>query len=65
PARHPSSSNILYADGSVRADATRVVTESDLDPCPSGTWEGLNVTSWADWDNTFGTLHHIIPVPKL
>ena len=64
-ARHPGSPNILYADGSVRADATRKVKEAELGPCPSGNWKGLNVTSWSDWNDTFGTLHHVIPMPRL
>ena len=61
--RHPSSPNILYADGSVRADATRQLKVSDLGVCPSGTWTGLKVNSWpdADYDPTFGTIWHILP----
>ncbi len=64
-ARHPGSSNILYADGAVRADATRQVHASELGPCPSGTWQGLNVKSWEDWNATFGTVHHVIPDPRM
>ena len=71
--RHPNSPNVLYANGSVRADATQ-----RLDPagwtCPAGTWKGLRANSWPDWTDEWidprgklppipaiGTLHHIIP----
>jgi len=60
-ARHAGSPNILYADGHVAADATRALAPEDLGPCPSGSWEGMNVTSWPDYDDDFGTLHHIAP----
>ena len=64
-ARHPRSPNVLYVDGSVRADVTRPVVASQLGACPSGNWNGLNVNSWPDWNDTFGTVHHVIPDPKL
>ena len=68
--RHPGSPNILYADGSVRADATKPLAISDLGSCPSGTWRAMKVNSWAERSATLdgtdiGTLHHIIPQRKV
>ena len=61
--RHPSSPNVLYADGSVRADVRRRVDPSELGACPIGTWEGLKTNTWEDV-TALGTLHHIVPVPE-
>ena len=59
--RHPGSPNILYADGSVHADARRKVDPSELGPCPAGSWAGLQVNTWEDYDPAFGTLIHVVP----
>lgn len=70
-ARHPVSPNILYAEGSVRADATKELTPADLGgpgSCPAGTWDGIKANSWWDWEGPpdgFGTMHHIVPRKKL
>jgi prepilin-type processing-associated H-X9-DG protein len=61
-ARHLGSPNILYADGHVGRDATRVVTGADLESCPNGSWTGINVVTWPDSAPNFGTLNHIVPV---
>ena len=61
--RHPRSPNVLYADGSVRADVRRRVDPSELGACPIGTWEGLKTNTWEDV-TALGTLHHIVPVPE-
>jgi len=63
--RQPKSPNILSADGSVRADATRKIKEDELGTCPSGDWTGLNVNSWTDFSRTFGTIHHVLPDARL
>ncbi len=68
-ARHPGSPNILYADGSVRADATRKVKPSEL-AGPLAGISGIKVNTWADNGATakgmaLGTLHHIVPQRKL
>lgn len=61
--RHPHSPNVLYADGSVRADATRRLAPSDVASWPGtrGSLAGMKVNSWGDFDGTFGTMHHIAP----
>jgi len=59
--RHDGSPNILYADGSVVADATRRIDPTELEACPDGNWKGLNVVSWPDYKEDWGTLHHILP----
>jgi len=61
-ARHPSSPNILYADGHVRANATRRLTRSDLgNSFPYGSLVGSQLNSWDDYRSGFGTLHYIVP----
>ena len=72
--RHPNSPNVLYADGSVRADATQRLKPAASWNCPAGTWKGLRANSWPDWTDEWidprgklppipavGTMHHIIP----
>ena len=73
-ARHPRGPNILYADGHVRPDADKELTESDLSGggLPYGgtdgqhsAWYRCRLRSWSDYDQTFGTMHHIVPVPRI
>jgi len=61
--RHPHSPNILYADGSVRADATHKLTPAELGGLPGafGSWADCRLNTWGDYDATFGTMHHIVP----
>jgi prepilin-type processing-associated H-X9-DG protein len=61
-ARHPSSPNILYADGHVGADATRQLSPSQMGPMPNGgSWKDMKLNSWEDFLDTWGTMHHIVP----
>ena len=64
-ARHPSGPNVLYADGHVGTDATRVIQPSDLGACPSGSWAGIRAVSWSDYMDDFGTMWHIVPQRKV
>ena len=67
--RHFGSPNILYGDGSVRADATK-----KIDPLAAGfnppsaasdaDYVGALAQTWPDWHETFGTYYHLIPVCK-
>ena len=60
--RHPTSPNILYADGHVAADATEELKPSQMGPMPNGgTWKGMKINSWQDYVKTWGTLHHVVP----
>lgn len=60
--RHPSSPNVMYADGHVAADATRDVPLNEVGGLPGGaSWEGAYVKSWEDFDHTFGTMRHVVP----
>jgi len=56
-ARHPSSPNILYADGSVRSDAGRRLTAAEV----GNKWANVRANSWDDWDDQLGTIHHLLP----
>lgn len=62
------SPNILYADGSVRSDATKRLTLNDVG---SGNWPSNKTPyepafiSWDDYDAKYGTMHHIIPKKSL
>ena len=59
--RHKGSPNILYADGSVREDATRLLMPSDL---PQWQYSGLDrawLVSWPDKDPFWGSMKHIVP----
>ncbi len=60
-ARHPTSPNVLYADGHVAGDATKRLTSSDLGDLPYGTFDGAKLNSWDDYIPTYGTLNHIVP----
>ena len=61
-ARHPGSPNILYADGHVRANATKRLAPSDLGGSfPYGSLVGSQLNSWDDYRAGFGTLHYIVP----
>ncbi len=64
-ARHPTSPNVLYADGHVRADAKKQLERKDLSNPPGGSFEGCRLNSWDDYINTFGTMHHIVPEPRI
>ncbi len=67
--RHRGSPNILYADGGVRADATKRV-----DPLSAGFWVpsgaveadyvGAVANTWPDWNETYGTYHHLVPTTR-
>jgi len=61
--RHQGSPNILYADGHVRADAdlTTLATDSRLPAAPVGSWAGAKITTWSDFDPTWGNINHIVP----
>jgi prepilin-type processing-associated H-X9-DG protein/prepilin-type N-terminal cleavage/methylation domain-containing protein len=65
--RHPGSPNILYADGHVAADATKVLSPSDMGDLPggNGSWEGMKLNSWDDFHSDWGTLHHIVPETRI
>ncbi|MBE3039118.1 MAG: prepilin-type N-terminal cleavage/methylation domain-containing protein [Chloroflexi bacterium] len=53
--RHPGRGpNVLYADGSARADA-------NAKPPLAGVLKDAKVTSWDDWNPTWGTMGHIVP----
>ena len=65
--RHPGSPNILFGDGGVRAEATKKV-----DPLAAGIWVpgapadyvGAIANTWPDWNDTYGTYHHLVPTSK-
>jgi len=60
--RHPSSPNILYADGHSAADATRELKPNQMGSMPhNGSWMDMRLNSWPDYLKTWGTMHHIIP----
>ena len=63
-ARHPSSPNILYADGHVSADATKVLEPRHMGSAPNGNWSGIRLNSWDDFDPQFGTMRHIVVETK-
>jgi prepilin-type N-terminal cleavage/methylation domain-containing protein/prepilin-type processing-associated H-X9-DG protein len=57
--RHDGPCPILYADGSVRADATMPIEDAPVDM--TGTWlEGVRGYTWGDWNAQWGTLHHVL-----
>jgi prepilin-type N-terminal cleavage/methylation domain-containing protein/prepilin-type processing-associated H-X9-DG protein len=69
--RHPTgngSPNILYADGSVRPDATRRLTAQDIPAIASrfGGATEMHLMSWGDYDpNRLGTIFHVVPGAKV
>ena len=57
--RHKGSPNILYADGTVKADATYRV-----DPVAQGLpaeYSGIWANSWQDFDPVWGNYNHLLP----
>ena len=66
--RHPGGSpNILYVDGSVRADATRRLRRADIPEISARMPAGseMHLTSWEDYDAVFGTAGHLAPRRKI
>ena len=68
--RHPGGSpNILYADGSVRADATRrIILEEDIPGIDArlGANREIHLISWDDYEpELYGTIPHLLPRRKI
>ena len=67
--RHPGGSpNILYADGTVRADATRRITLQDIPGIAArlGANKDTHLISWDDYEpQLYGTIPHLLPKRKV
>ena len=59
-ARHRGPPSMLYGDGAVRSDATRRIDPA-ADDLPLPRYEGVWAYTWPDWNDTFGTYHHLVP----
>jgi prepilin-type processing-associated H-X9-DG protein len=56
--RHKAPPNVLYADGHVKADATKVVDAlAEL----GSDFEGASIYTYPDWNDVWGNLEHVVP----
>jgi len=62
--RHNGPGPILYADGSVRCDATKPVNLPDLGFDPPVDYAGVRAYTWDDWSQDYGTMWHLFPRPE-
>ena len=63
-ARHAGSPNILYAEGSVHSDATRMLKPSDLPGWQYGGLDRARLCSWPEYYPVWGSMKRIVPAHR-